>query len=562
MPSLFAKQRIIAPPGYSRWLVPPASIAIHLCIGSVYAWSNFNTPLTKVRGVFASAPADWTLSQVVWIFTVAIVFLGLSAAVAGKWLEQVGPRTVGAVAAVCWGGGFLVGSLGIWLHQLWLLYLGYGAIGGCGLGLGYVSPVSTLLKWFPDRRGMATGLAIMGFGGGAIIGAPLIDRLVDVFQRPPEYVGTRESAKPVLKGGSYFAATEQGERPVIVLSDKEAAALPRRARAGVYVVGTGSAGVAETFVVLGVGYFLVMSAAAFSYRLPAPNWLPAGWTPPSDDAATRSMISTHTVSVDGAVKTPQFYLLWIVLCFNVTAGIGVLGVAKTMLSEIFGPTLPEIVTPAFASTFVLMIGVFNMLGRFFWSSLSDYWGRKRTYAAYFLLGIPLYLSIPFWASRQSASPALVWLVGFYAATMMIFTLYGGGFATIPAYLADLFGSKFVGGIHGRLLTAWSTAGVIGPWAITSLRAHSLQRAIRDLAARVEPSRFAEKFGAPLDQLESLTAAKTVTLPKLMEIAPSGTIDPSATLYNSTMFVMAALLAVALVANALIRPVSAKHHVAE
>jgi MFS family permease len=209
-----------------------------------------------------------------------------------------------------------------------------------------------------------------------------------------------------------------------------------------------------------------------------------------------------------------------------------------------------------------MIGVFNMLGRFFSSSLSDYWGRKRTYAIYFLLGIPLYLSIPFWASRQSAGPSIVWLVGFYAAAMIIFTLYGGGFATIPAYLADLFGSRFVGGIHGRLLTAWSTAGVIGPWAITSLREHSLRRAIRDLAARVEPARFAEKFGAPLDRLESLTAAKTVTLSKLMEIAPSGTIDPSATLYNSTMYVMAVLLAVALVANALIRPVSEKHHLAE
>ena len=562
MPNLFSKERITASPGYNRWLVPPASVAIHLCIGSVYAWSNFNAPLTKVQGVLASAPADWTLSQVVWIFTVAIVFLGLSAAFAGKWLEKVGPRTVGTVAAVCWGGGFLVGSLGIWLHQLWLLYLGYGVIGGCGLGLGYVSPVSTLLKWFPDRRGMAAGMAIMGFGGGAIIGAPLIDRLVDVFYREPEYLGTRESVEPVLNGSSYSVETTQGRQPVILISGMEAAKLPQPAREGVYVVGTGSSGVAQTFVILGVGYFLVMLLAAFSYRLPAQQWVPEGWTPPSDTAAAKRMISTHTVSIDAAVKTKQFYLLWIVLCFNVTAGIGVLGVAKTMLAEIFGPTLPETVTPAFASTFVLMISVFNMLGRFFWSSLSDYWGRKWTYAVYFCLGIPLYLSIPFWANRQSTNPSLVWLTGFYAVTMVIFTLYGGGFATIPAYLADLFGSKFVGGIHGRLLTAWSTAGVIGPWVITSLRQHSLSRAIRDVAQHIEPARFAEKFGAPISQLDALTAAKTVTLPKLMEIAPSGTIDPSATLYNSTMFVMASLLGVALVANALIRPVSAAHHVAE
>jgi MFS family permease len=562
MLDLLAKHRIIAPGDYNRWRVPPASIAIHLCIGSVYAWSNFNPPLTRVMGVVASAPTDWTLRQVVWIFTVAIVFLGLSAAVAGKWLEQVGPRTVGTLAACCWGGGFLLGGLGIWLHQLWLLYLGYGVIGGCGLGLGYVSPVSTLIKWFPDRRGMATGLAIMGFGGGAIIGAPLIDGVVDAFYRPPVYLGSRDSVELVLSQGRYFAVTGKGQQAVVVLSQSEAAALPRQAAPGVYVAGTGSAGVAETFAVMGLAYFGVMLAAAFSYRLPADGWLPSGWNPPSEAASARSMISTRTVGVDEALKTPQFYLLWIVLCFNVTAGIGVLSVAKTMLTEIFGPTLPHIVTPAFAGTFVLMISVFNMVGRFAWSSLSDYLGRQRTYAVYFLLGIPLYLSIPFWASQQSAAPSSIWLVGFYAATMFIFTLYGGGFATIPAYLADLFGAKYVGGIHGRLLTAWSTAGVIGPLAITSLREHSLHRAIGEVARQVDPARFAEKFGAPPAQLQQLVAAKTVTLAKLMEIAPSGTVDPSATLYNSTMFVMAALLAVALLANLLIRPVASRHYLVE
>ena len=260
-----------------------------------------------------------------------------------------------------------------------------------------------------------------------------------------------------------------------------------------------------------------------------------------------------------ALKTPQFWLLWVVLCFNVTAGIGVLGVAKTMLSEIFGPTLPQIVTPGFATTFVLMISVFNMLGRFFWSSLSDYLGRQRTYAIYFLLGIPLYLSIPFFAYRESISPAVFWLVSFYAVSMLIFSMYGGGFATIPAYLADLFGTKYVGGIHGRLLTAWSTAGVIGPWVITTLRERSLRHAVSQVAGTIDPARFESQFGAPLSQLEKLVAAKTVTLPRLMEIAPAGTIDPSATLYNSTMYAMAVLLLIALVANALVRPVDPQHH---
>jgi hypothetical protein len=274
------------------------------------------------------------------------------------------------------------------------------------------------------------------------------------------------------------------------------------------------------------------------------------------------MISLRTVDVDQALKTPQFYFLWIVLCFNVSAGIGVLGVAKTMMTEIFGSTLPSIVTPRFAGTFVLMIGVFNMVGRFLWASASDYLGRRQTYAVYFLLGIPLYLSIPYFAWRESVSPSVAWLAGFYVVTMVIFTMYGGGFATIPAYLADLFGSRYVGGIHGRLLTAWSTAGVLGPWAITTLRERELVAAIRRLAAQVDPAKFAATFGAPVSKLDELIAGKTVTLARLMEIAPPGTVDPSATLYNSTMYFMAALLAVALVANWLVRPVDPRHHAAE
>jgi MFS family permease len=559
MPTLLSKDRIIAPPGFNRWLVPPASIAIHLCIGSVYAWSNFNPPLMKVQGVVASSAGDWSLPEVAMIFTIAIVVLGLSAAFAGKWLERVGPRMVGTVAAVCWGGGFLVGSLGIWLHQLWLLYLGYGVIGGCGLGLGYVSPVSTLIKWFPDRRGMAAGLAIMGFGGGAIIGAPLKEALISNFYRELVYLGAKETVGPeVDESGRTVAKVDGVLRPVVIISEQEGKKLPRPTKAGVYLVGTGSEGVAETFVALGLGYFLVMVLAAFSYRLPAPGWQPAGWTPPTP-AVAGGIISAHTVGVNEAMKTPQFWLLWIVLCFNVTAGIGVLGLASTMLSEIFGPTLPQIVTPSFTTTYVLMISLFNMLGRFFWSSLSDYLGRQRTYAVYFLLGIPLYLSIPFITHWESTSPAIFWLVSFYGVTLLIFTMYGGGFATIPAYLSDLFGTKYVGGIHGRLLTAWSTAGVIGPLVITSLREHSLQRAIQLVAEKIDPAKFSSQFGAPLGDLSKLVTAKTVTLPKLMEIAPAGTIDPSANLYNTTMYVMAGLLTVALIANALVRPVDPRHY---
>jgi len=559
MANLLSKERIIAGPGFNRWLVPPASVAIHLCIGSVYAWSIYNPALVRVFGVVTPAADDWSLGNVLWIFSVAIVFLGLSAAVAGKWLEDVGPRTVGVVAAACWGGGYLLGGLGILVHELWLVYLGYGVIGGCGLGLGYVSPVSTLIRWFPDRRGMAAGMAIMGFGGGAIIGAPLKERLIRWFYRAPEYLGPTDSVNLVTQEGRRFAEMGEQLREVVVVGANDVASMLVAGPQGAYVVGTGSAGVAQTFFTIGLIYFVVMMIAAFSYRLPAPGWKPAGWTPPDEAHRAKRMISEHNVDIDEALKTPQFYQLWIVLCFNVTAGIGVLGVGRTMMTEIFGTTLPGIVDGAFAATYVMMISVFNMLGRFVWASSSDYIGRKNTYWIFFALGIVLYLSIPYTARQVSLEPAVIWLVYFYAATMVIFTMYGGGFATIPAYLADVFGTRYVGGIHGRLLTAWSLAGVLGPVAIASLRDAAISDAIRDLAAIVDPERFRAAFGAGLEELDALVAQQTVTIAKLMEIAPPGTVDPTPSLYNVTMYLMAALLAIALVANARMRPVHNRHH---
>ncbi len=508
------------------------------------------------------AAEDWALSDVVWIFSVAIVFLGLSAAVGGKWLERVGPRMVGVTAALLWGGGFLVGGLGIHLHALWLIYAGYGVIGGIGLGLGYVSPVSTLIRWFPERRGMATGMAIMGFGGGAMIGAPLKQWLLALFYRAPDYLGPAAQVELVTEQGRRFAEVAGELREVVLVGASDLSSMIVPGPEGVYLVGTGDTGVASTFMVLGAAYCLVMLLASFSYRVPAEDWRPEGWSPPSESEAEERMVTRHNVGIDEALKTPQFYLLWIVLCFNVTAGIGVLGVAKTMMSEIFGNALPEFVDGAFAATYVLMISVFNMLGRFAWATVSDYIGRKNTYHIFFILGIALYLSIPLTAQQLSTSPAVTWLVLFYGATMLIFTMYGGGFATIPAYLADIFGTRFVGGIHCRLLTAWSTAGVLGPLAITSLRARAIDEAIVDLAAKVDPARFEATFGAGVDQLQALVDAKTVTIARLMELAPPGTVDPSATVYNSTMWLMAGLLGLALLANLRIRPVDSKHHLRE
>jgi MFS family permease len=480
MAGLLDRERIVAKPGFNRWLVPPAALAVHLSIGMAYGFSVFWLPLSKAIGVTQPIPCgedvgffeqlvttscDWKISMLGWMYTLFFVFLGSSAAVFGGWLERVGPRKAGVVAACCWGGGFFLSALGVRYHQLWLLWLGSGVIGGCGLGLGYISPVSTLIKWFPDRRGMATGMAIMGFGGGAMIGSPLADILMKRF------------------------ATET------------------------------SVGVFETFLVLGTLYFVAIMLGAFGYRVPPPDWKPAGWTPKPQASA---MMTRGHVHVRDAWKTPQFWLLWAVLCLNVSAGIGVIGMASPMIQEVFGGkligqagrTLAELSADEKAqvatigAAFAALLSFFNIVGRFFWASLSDFLGRKRTYAVFFLLGIALY-SLALTAGR-TGSVAL-----FVAIFCVILTMYGGGFSTIPAYLADMFGTQYVGAIHGRLLTAWSTAGVLGPVLINYLREYQISRGV-----------------------------------------------PNAQAYNTTMYLLAGLLLLGFVANLLVRPVSERYFMSE
>jgi MFS family permease len=448
MAGLLERARIVAGPDFNRWLVPPAALAIHLSIGQAYAFSVFKLPLTKVLGVTASAPGDWSQSELAWCFTIAIVFLGLSAAVFGRWLEHAGPRKSGVVAAICWSCGFFLSAIGVRTHQIWLLYLGYGVLGGCGLGLGYITPVSTLIKWFPDRRGMATGMAIMGFGGGALIASPLSQTLLD----------------------RYRSAT--------------------------------SVGVAETFVTLGCLYLIAMLAGAFLFRVPAPGWKPAGWEPPAPSA--KGLITRRHVHVDQAIRTAPFYFLWAVLFLNVTAGIGILEQASPMIQEMF----KGVVKASAAAGFVGLLSLFNMGGRFGWSSLSDRIGRKATYGVFFTLGPILYFLLPY--AGRIGSVAL-----FVACAALIITMYGGGFATIPAYLSDIFGTQYVGAIHGRLLTAWSAAGVAGPVLVNYIREYQIGRGV-----------------------------------------------PPAQAYNVTMYLMAALLVLGFVANLAVRPVEERYYMTE
>jgi MFS family permease len=471
-----SKERTIAGPGFNRWQIAPAALLIHLCIGMAYGLSTFWLPLSKAIGIKSATacPAgtgffdelfvsncDWKISTLGWMFTLAIIILGVSAALWGGWLERVGPRKAGVVAAFCWGGGLAVAALGIQMHQFWIMLLGGGVIGGVGLGLGYISPVSTLIKWFPDKRGMATGLAIMGFGGGAMVGSPLATLLMKHFASPT------------------------------------------------------SVGVAQTFLVLAVVYFVFMMFGALLYRVPPSGWTPDGWTPPGA-AAGSTMITRGHVHVSKIWGIPQFWLVWIVLCMNVSAGIGVLGMASPMLQEVFGGHLIGLdkkfveldkgqltQIAVIGGSFVALLSLFNIGGRFFWASLSDKFGRKATYFIFFILGGLLYASVP--ASAGAGSK-----LAFVAAFCIILSMYGGGFATVPAYLSDLFGTQMVGAIHGRLLTAWSVAGALGPIVVNYMRDYQLG------------------LGIPRDQV-----------------------------YNQTMYILVGMLVIGLIANFLVKPVDSK-----
>jgi MFS family permease len=443
--SFLDRERSVAHPGYSRWLVPPAALAIHLSIGQAYAFSVFKIPLSQLIGVSKPAAGDWKQTQIAWIFSFAILILGLSAAVFGQWLETAGPRKAMFVSAVCFASGFYISYFGVITHQLWLLYLGYGFVGGIGLGLGYISPVSTLIKWFPDRPGLATGMAIMGFGGGAMIGAPLSIKLMAFYKS------------------------------------------------------AGDVGVGKTFLTMGTIYFILIMFGVFTIRVPRDGWKPEGWTHP---AKANAMITTHNVEVNTAFGTPQFWLLWVVLCTNVTAGIGIIEQASPMIQEFFKGAIG----PVAAGGFVGLLSLFNMGGRFFWSSVSDYIGRKPTYFVFFVLGATLYFLLPKTGADHLNSIAL-----FVGIAVVLISMYGGGFATIPAYLRDMFGTHHVSAIHGRLLTAWSTAGVLGPVLVNYLREYELAHG-------------ADKSSA----------------------------------YQTVLHVMSALLVVGFVANLLVRPVAEKY----
>lgn len=402
---------------FSRWFIPLGAVMVHLCIGSVYAWSTFNRP---ILAALPKMPA-W-FSPPYTTFTTALVLLGFSAAFGGPWVERRGPRVAATAAALFFGIGLAIGGAGLALRQPAFVFLGMGIVGGIGCGLGYIAPVSTLVKWFPDRRGMATGMAIMGFGGGALLAGYLNVYFMNLF------------------------------------------------------------GVANTVMTLGAVYLVIMLAGARILRRPPEGWKPAGWTPP---IKTNKMITGRSVSRNDALATPQFYLLWAILFINVTAGIGILAQASPMMQDLFQKTALE------AGAAVSLISAFNAGGRFFWASSSDYIGRRNTYTVFFVVQFILFLLIPGFAARGE------WAI-FEGSLFVVFTMYGGGFATIPAFLADIFGPENVGAIHGVVLTAWSAAAVAGPVIITEL-SNRAKAALAPGASRVHI------YDQPLEVLAALLA---------------------------------------------------------
>nr|WP_248960055.1 OFA family MFS transporter [Sphaerisporangium perillae] len=433
-----SRSRTVAPPNWSRWLVPPAALSVHLAIGQAYAWSVFKPPLESalhVSGTGSALP-----------FQLGIVMLGLSAAFGGPMVERNGPRWAMFVSMICFSSGFLLAALGVSTSQYWLVVFGYGFVGGIGLGIGYISPVSTLMKWFPDRPGMATGIAIMGFGGGALIASPWSTQMLGTF-------------------------------------------------------GTDTGGIATTFLVHGLVYAVFMSMGVLLVRVPPVGWVPRGWVPAK--AAARALITTANVSARNAIRTPQFWCLWVVLCFNVTAGIGILEKAAPMIRDFFANTATPVSVGA-AAGFVALLSLANMTGRIVWSSTSDLIGRKNMYRVYLGVGALLYLTIALAGNAHNFV--------FILCAIGILSFYGGGFATAPAYLKDLFGTYQVGAIHGRLLTAWSTAGVLGPLIINAIA--DSQKA----AGRTGPA-----------------------------------------LYTTSLYIMIGLLVVGFLANELIRPVNPRFH---
>eukprot|EP00945_MAST-04E_sp_MAST-4E-sp1_P003096 g3096.t1 len=554
----FDRERSVAGDGFNRWLAVPAGTLVTASIGAVYAWSSFNAPLCRTLGVVVPSANDWEMGSVVPIFSACAIGLGVTTFTLGKWAERVGPRKVAGTAAVLWSSGLACAALGTYTHTLPLCYAGYGVLGGAGWGLGYISPVSNLMKWFPDKRGLATGLALASFGGGAILAAPMNRHFMEKYFVAPDYLGLVSDNNVVTEGGKRFVEVAGEMTEVVVATAADVAKLPGELVEGVYIVGTGSTGVAETFVTLAALHFAAMMAGALMQRVPQSGWRPDGYSPPEEEEAQAAGGGTPAyegVPVDVAFKTPQFALLWAGVFGNAIAGVSVMACAKDIVGDVFTGAFPAVVTAGFLSGYISSLSAANGSGRFVWAAVSDYIGRKNTQFI-FGLTIPIALGLPYLTTMVTQGVGgMMPLTLFYAGSVLAISFYGGIFSVLPAQISDVFGLRNAGAIHGRALTAWSASAVVGPKILTTLRQSSYEGAVGDLVAVCDPAVFLKTFGAPISELKTLVETKTVTIPSLMEIVPPGTLDPTPHLYDTTCYAMSGLIGAAVLCNAMIRPVS-------
>ncbi len=503
-----------------------------------------------------SASLDWTLAQATFPLSLIFFFQGLSAALAGSWQMKVGTRASMAVAGLFFGGGMIVGSLGVATHQLWLLYLGYGFLSGIGVGIAYTPPLQALIEWFPDRKGLAGGLTIGGFGSGAIILTPLFGYLSSIFQKLPEFAGSLDSVQTITRNGKLFIEQTDGLREVVLANAADLAKFKTNLIEGFYYVGTGDTGAAAALALCGVMYTSIMICSAFTIKRPLPGYKPAGF---NIATSQNTQVVPQNVHVETVMKTPQYWFLAATFYCLATGGIGVFSVARPMMMEVFGQNLPAIVTAGFASTFVLLLSAGNLVGRIAWAMLSDKIGRRMTFFFFTLGSIPLYLILPTLVSAVVVNASVLSLYGFIACSVVSISIMGGCYSIIPAYEADLFGAKYVGPIHGRFLLASSAAALSGPSLLLALRKRSEINAINDLLAKVNPEKFKAFFGEDISQASELIDAKTLTINKLMSIVPEGITNPSPFIYDSTMYAMAGLMTVAAASHYMVKKVDPKHY---
>jgi OFA family oxalate/formate antiporter-like MFS transporter len=458
----------------NRWLIAASAVGIHVSIGSVYAYSAWKMPLENTFG--------WSATNTSVAFSIAIFFLGISAAFLGRFIEKKGPSKGGLLSAAFFCIGLLGSALACWLENLYLFYLFFGVVSGIGLGLGYIAPVSTLVKWFPDRRGLATGLAIMGFGFGGLICANLIDIFVPkrgeivlpTQVRAYDYQQLKETdpaaAEKLIAGTPTIQEfTSKTHQAAEMFRKKETNSTEYKElekigadykKAVIY----DKKSIATAFAFLGIIYLCVMIPSALYIAPPPENYAEKL---AADNKSKKSKGSTNNNKPAGemtamqAIRTPAFYGLWLMLFINVSCGIAVIGTAKKMGYEMVRLDI------TMASFLVMGISLFNGLGRILWASFSDIIGRANTYIAFFVIQI---IAFPLLANLTSMPMA------FMAVTFIILTCYGGGFASIPAYISDLFGLKELPTIHGYILTAWSLAGIVGPMinAYVYEKTHSYQ----------------------------------------------------------------------------------------